>query len=62
MKILDIDTIETVEEARQLAIDWQQWQADKALSMVQLMVFASYFEDIGKKFNLTDEFKENGII
>lgn len=49
-------------EATQLAIDWQQWQSEQNLSIGDLSEFQSYFEELATRFNLTDEFQENGII
>jgi hypothetical protein len=54
--------VQSAEEARELAIDWQNWQSDQALSIGDLAEFASYFEELAAKFDLADEFRENGII
>jgi hypothetical protein len=54
--------IKTKEEARQQAIDLQQWQSNRNMSYKDLSEWQSYFIMIGKKFGLTKEFKENGII
>lgn len=54
--------IKTEAEARQMAIDWQNWQSQESLSYGELSEWQEYFEGLGKKFNLTEEFKENGII
>ena len=54
--------IKTKEEARQIAIDWQYKQSKQAMSYHELLQWQNYFEILAKKFNLTDEFKENGII
>jgi len=53
---------QTQAEARQYAIDWQNWQAEQILSFGELSQWALHFETIAKQFNLIDEFKENGII
>jgi len=50
------------DEARQYAIDWQNWAGEQSLSYGELAEWASEFEKIGEEFNLTEEFKENGII
>lgn len=55
-------TIKTREQAEELAIEWQHWQADQDLSYGELAEWAYLFEILGRKFNLTDEFRENGII
>lgn len=54
--------IKTKEEARQDAIDWQSWQANHNLSYKEIAYWAEHFRVLGKKFGLTKEFKENGII
>lgn len=54
--------IKTKEEARQMAIDWQGWQSKQSLSYSEVSQWQSYFETLAKKFNLVEEFKENGII
>jgi len=56
------DHAKTEDEARQEAINWQQWQSDKSLSMGVIAQWNAYFTKLAKKFDLTDEFKENGII
>lgn len=55
-------TIKTKEEARQYAIDWQNWAAEQNLSWSEVIEWENIFYILGKKFNLTKEFKENGII
>lgn len=54
--------VQSADEARELAIDWQQWQSEQALSYGDLAEFASYFAELAERFDLTDEFRENGII
>lgn len=60
MKI--IDRIKTKEEARQIAIDWQNTISNKSISYAELARRQKYFRFIAEKFNLTEEFKENGIL
>lgn len=62
MRIKPLTSFETAEEARQEAIDWQEWQAYQALSYFEVGEWMAFFEKLGKKFNLTEEFKEEGII
>lgn len=50
------------DEARQAAIAWQSWQSDKALSIGVIADWSAYFAELAKKYDLTDEFKENAII
>ena len=61
-KLPNMDRIKTAEQARDLAIDWQNWQAEHSLSYGEIVYFQNYFERLADKLNLTDEFKENGII
>ena len=61
-KKLKLTSPRSVDSAREQAIDWQQWISEQSLSYGELLEWAGYFETLGKKFNLTDEFKENGII
>ena len=61
--------INTQEEARDFAIEWQQWVAEQnkpgeepTLYMSDLAEWQAIFEALAEKFDLVDEFKENGII
>ena len=54
--------VRDADEARELAISWQAWQADMALGIGDLAEFADYFSELAERFDLTDEFRENGII
>ena len=49
-------------EARQQAIDWQAWQSEQSMSYLELAEWQAHFTQQAEKFNLTAEFKENGII
>lgn len=51
-----------IDEAREQAIEWQSWQSKQSLSYDEILEWQNYFESIAKEYNLTDEFKENGII
>jgi hypothetical protein len=62
MKIPAITTIKSEDQARQTAIDWQQWASEQSLSYSELADWSGFFRTLARKFNLTDEFKENGII
>lgn len=57
-----LSLVTSKEEAKQLAIDWQQEAGKQDISYFELTMFQSYFEQLAKRFNLTEEFKENGII
>ena len=61
--------ITTKEQARDYAIEWQQWASEQneigkepTLYTSDLVEWADYFTKLGKKFGLIKEFKENGII
>lgn len=58
----NINAIKNREQAQEQAKDWQVWQAEQSLSYGEFSEYQSYFEELGLKFNLTDEFRENGII
>ena len=69
MKIPKISTITTADQARDLAIEWQQWAGEQnqigdepTLSMSDFADWSDFFSKLGKKFNLTEELSENGII
>ena len=52
----------TENEAREQAIDWQRNFSNESMSWGELIDAGNYFVEIAKKFKLTEEFKENGII
>lgn len=56
------EEIKTEEEARQKAIDFQRWASEENLSYSELADFNDYFKELGKRFNLSEEFEGNGII
>lgn len=62
MKIPSLKSIKTQEQARDLAIEWQQWQSEQNLSYGELADWEDFFRKLGRDFSLTDEFKENCII
>lgn len=49
-------------QARQKAIDWQNETAKRDVFYSELVEQAEYFQKIAKRYGLTKEFKENGII
>ena len=49
-------------EARTQAIEWQHDFSNKSMSWEEVIDAGNYFVEIAKKFNLTEEFKENGVI
>ena len=50
------------ENARQKAIEWQLDFNNHNYSWGELAVFAEYFTKLAKRYGLTEEFRENGII
>jgi len=52
----------TQDKARQYAIEWQQWASEQNLSLGELIEWQGVFSAIAQKFDLQDEFIENGII
>ena len=57
-----ITAIKTEDQARQLAIDFQNYAGDEQLSYGDLVEYQRYFQELADRFELVDEFKENGII
>ena len=57
-----IAAIKNKEEARELAVDWQNWQSERSMSYQEVAEWGDYFSEVAKKFGLTKEFQENGII
>ena len=53
---------EQKQNARQRAADWQEWQAEQALSQGKYSDFADYFTRLGCRYGLLREFRENAII
>lgn len=62
MQIEKVKLASTPEEARDFAIAWQLDFENQNYDTMDLCNWASVFEELGKRFDLTDEFKENGII
>ena len=50
------------ENARQKAIDWQLDFNNHNYSYGELAEFTEYFTKLAKRYGLTEEFRENGII
>lgn len=62
MNIEDANTIAIKEDARVFAINFQEWQSEQNLSYTEIFKWHNVFVELGKKFDLTKEFEENGII
>ena len=56
------NTIKTKEDARSLAIQWQNWVSEQNLSYGEIFEYENFFRNLGEQFDLTEEFIENGII
>lgn len=52
----------TREEARAQAIEWQTDFNNHNYTWSELSYFCEYFEKLGERFELLEEFHENGII
>lgn len=50
------------EAARQQAIDWQMAAAEQNLSYGELADAQAHFENLGRRYGLIQEFRENAII
>ena len=53
---------ERKESARQKAIEWQFNWENTNYSYYELKTWTDYFERLAKRYGLTREFRENGII
>ena len=54
--------IESKEQAQNKAVEWQNWASKQNLSYGELIEWQDYFSTLAKRFDLEDEFNENGII
>lgn len=54
--------MKTKEDVRKLAISWQNYQSDKDLSYYEMSLWGEVFQILGERFDLLEEFKDNGII
>lgn len=50
------------EEARRQAIAWQSEQSEKSLSYMEIAEQSECFENLGRRYGLLTEFRENGIL
>ena len=55
-------TITTREQARDFAIEWQDWQSRQSMSWGEVAEWNAYFAELGERFDLTEEFTENGVL
>lgn len=54
--------IKTKEQARQFGINYQEWASNQDLSYGELLHFQNKLSKLAEKFDLVEEFQENGII
>jgi len=47
--------------AREKAIEWQERFAEQSTSYEELAIAQSVFEQLGRRYGLLTEFRENGI-
>ena len=62
MEIKNIKDVKTETEAREIAQEWQHEFESRNYDYEEISKWSFYFEGLAKKFDLVDEFKENGII
>lgn len=56
-------SINSADDARNAAIDWQYWQSEQSMSWGEVAEWESYFAAIVARFpELAEEFAENGIV
>ena len=60
--IKQLKSVKNEGHAQSVAVDYQHWAREQDLSYAELGIFQCLLEAIGEKFNLTEEFRENGII
>ena len=58
----DLLKITTEEEARQYAIDWQLKQSNGGIFYSELAEQQEILQELAERFDLVEEFTENGII
>jgi hypothetical protein len=54
--------INTKEEARDYAIEWQSRASEESMSYSELAEAQAFFTELGHRFGLLGEFEKNGII
>lgn len=63
MKIPDITTVKTADQATDLAIEWSNTRGNRDWSFQELADWQAFFRELARKFpELRDEFEENAII
>ncbi len=56
-----LNDIKTRGEAIDEAIEFQNWASEQNLSYSELADWQARFEELAKRFDLEEEFKENGV-
>lgn len=59
---MTLKDLKNKEQARQYAVDWQLNFQNKEYSYADLIDWQNTFVYLGKKYGLTEEYQENGII
>lgn len=62
MTIPKAEDVTTRDQARDLAVEWQHWQSDQSMSYLELSNWQAFFAELAERFDLNEEFAENGII
>lgn len=63
MQFIKKSNIRTLADARQHAIDWQNWQSTQSLSYSEICDWQAHFTKLAEQYpELKEEFIENGII
>ena len=52
---------EKKKKAREKAIEWQERLVEQSISYGELVIAQSVFEQLGRRYGLLTEFRENGI-
>lgn len=52
---------EKKKKAREKAIEWQERLVEQSISYGELVIAQSIFEQLGRRYGLLTEFRENGI-
>lgn len=53
MKRKAISDIKNKEEARQIAIEWQQWQSERSMFLSEMLEWQNYFKILAEKFAIS---------
>ena len=61
-KLKAVDKIKSREDARNYAIDYQNWASNQNLSYGEIAEHQAELYALGKRFGLVKEFRENGLI